>query len=111
MISTAKRSSGSQPAASCSAAALERSGFFEQGFRAPVEHLPVGGQMGLAADRLRIFSRSERFDFLHGIGHGGLALVQCGRRLGIAAGIHDSQQRAPLLERNTRDVGHDLSIK
>ena len=54
----------------------------------------------------KIFTPSSDLHFLHGIGHGGLALVQRGGGLGIAAGIDHGQQRAPLLQGNSRVARH-----
>ena len=87
------------------------SGFLEQRAGTPVEHLTTAGQAGLAALDLEQLQIQQLLDLLHRIGHRGLAFVQDGRRLGIAAGIHHRLQRAPMLKGNTRRCGQDLSIQ
>jgi len=46
------------------------------------------------------------FKPLNQIGDGGLALVQSARCLGVAAGIHHSNQGLPLLKADTKIWAH-----
>ena len=110
MISTASRSSGSQPAARLPAAPSSAPASSSSALARRYRTSPVGGQMGLAADHLEDLHAQERFDFLHGVGDGGLALVQRGGGLRIAAGVDHGQQRAPLFQGNPR-VGIIYPIK
>jgi len=52
--------------------------------------------------KLEQFDIELLLDLLHGVGDRRLALVQRRRCPCVAAGIHDSHECAPLLERNSR---------